>query len=87
MRPSQNMPLRITRESDGPDTILRIDGRLHGRNRVELQHACESIEGQLTLELSGLLSVDTDGIQNLMDLQSHGVRLRGASRYIQLLMQ
>jgi len=87
MRRSQAMPLRITKKLEGPDTILQIDGRLHRENNAELGRACESIEGHLTLELSGLLSADTEGIRNLRQLESHGARFRGASPYIQLLLK
>ena len=80
------MPIRITKESEGRDTIVRIDGRLRRKSVAELEKACESFEGRLTLDLSGLRFADADGARILNHLVSHGTLLRGVSPYVQLLM-
>ena len=70
----------------GADTIVRIDGRLRDGNAVELEKVCESFEGRLTLDLSGLRFADAAGIRLLNLLVSRGALLQGVSAYIQLLL-
>ena len=80
------MPIRITKESDGRDTTVRIDGRLRHENEAELEKVCESFEGLSTLDLSGLRFVDASGVRVLNLLVSRGALLQGVSTYVQLLL-
>ena len=80
------MSVRITKQSDGRDTIVRIDGRLRLVNVAELEKVCESFAGRLTLDLSGLRFADADGAAILNQLVSRGALLQGASPYLQLLL-
>ena len=80
------MSVRITKESEGRDTIVRIDGRLRHGNAAELEKVCVSFEGRLTLDLSGLRFADAAGVRMLNHLVSRGALLQGISGYIQLLL-
>lgn len=80
------MPLRITKESAGKDTHVRIDGWLRQKHCRELDQACESFEGCLTLDLSGLRFADEDGVRTINQLVRGGALLHGASCYIHFLL-
>ena len=80
------MSVYIKRESDGPDTIVRVDGRLCKENVADLEGECESFEGRLTLELSGLTFTDDDGVRILNHFASRGAHMHGVSPYIRLLL-
>ena len=52
----------------------------------ELEKECQSVDGPLVLDLSQFLAADRTGIEAIRDLVSKGAELRGASRYVQLLL-
>ncbi len=81
------MAVRITKRTDGPQTIFRIDGRLRHEDVEELTSALRSVEGVTILDLSELQSADREGVEVLRELVSVGVEIQGASRYIELLLQ
>lgn len=86
-RQTRTMGIRITRTSDAHETVLRIDGQLHLENVAELTKEHWSVDGPLVLELSNLQSADVAGVDVLLELISLGVRIRGASPYIELLLK
>ncbi len=83
---SLGMQLRITKRTNGNETVLHIDGQLAGEVVAELENECRSVEGLLALDVTNLLSADLNGRQSIKSLLEHGARLKGASPYVQLLL-
>ncbi len=80
------MEIRIDITSEGPETVVYIIGRLSGAAVAELRKACDPIEGVFLLDLSNLLLADDAGIDVIRKLCEKGTEVRGASPFIQLLL-
>ncbi len=80
------MEIRIDITSEGPETVVYIIGRLSGAAVAELRKACDPIEGVYLLDLSNLLLADDAGINVIRKLCEKGTEVRGASPFIQLLL-
>ena len=80
------MNIRVVRFSEEERTVLKIDGRLQSVDVSELDQETRSVEGPLTLDLSELMSADKAGVERLRELQAQGAEMRGASRYMQMLL-
>jgi anti-anti-sigma regulatory factor len=80
------MSIRINIESDGPDVVLDVAGRLTGPEIVHLLPVCEQMEGQFVLDLSKLQFADDAGVEVIRTLRDGGARVRGASSFIKLLI-
>jgi hypothetical protein len=80
------MTLRITTIGPGPPAALALDGRLTGDEVAELRRAVDEAGGEVLLDLAGLQSADRPGACALRELKAHGVRITGASPYIDLLI-
>lgn len=80
------MAIRIARSPDADRTILRIDGHLKSEDVAELRKECAAANGSIVLELSDLGSADAAGAEVLRELATLGTKIRGASRYIELLL-
>ena len=80
------MNVRVTRFNEGKRTVLKIDGRLRSVDVSELDQEAHSVKGPLVLDLSELMSADKVGIEGLRELQADGAELRGASPYVQMLL-
>ena len=52
----------------------------------EFDKEIRSIDGSFVLDLSEMLSADEAGIEKLRKLASSGAELRGASGYVQMLL-
>ena len=65
---------------------IRIEGRLTGVDLPFVRAACESADRPLRLDLSGLKSVDIDGVRALRSLSETGAKLHGVSPYIRQLL-
>ena len=84
--------LRISLERPDPDSgagvVIRLDGQVAGAWVNELRTACDSLAGgeggrrQLTLDLSGVTSLGSDGIELIRNLRAGGARLQHASPYV-----
>lgn len=72
---------------DVDGTVLRIDGHLKSEDVAELRKECAAANGSLILELSDLRSADSAGAGVLGELASRGAKIRGASKYIELLLR
>jgi hypothetical protein len=82
------LTIRVTNENGETVTTLRIEGQLTSTHVPDLRAACESAHLPLRLDLTGLRSADTDGIQALRSLSEAGAELYGASPFInQLLLE
>ena len=80
------MEIRIDITSEGPETIVRIAGRLAGDAVAHFRKACDPIEGAFVLDLSNLLFADDAGIDVIRTLGEKGAEVRGASPFVQLLL-
>ena len=80
------MNIRIDIKSEGPETFACIAGRLCGASVAELTKACEQIENPFVIDLSDLLFADDAGINAIQTLAERGVQVRGASPFVQLLL-
>jgi len=78
--------LRITCTQDvGSRQTHRLEGRLVGPWVGELRRLCFArLEDQqdLTLDLTGLIFLDREGVALLRDLLARGVGLEGGSRFV-----
>ncbi len=80
------MAIRVSTEVGETGTTIRIDGQLTGADLPDVRAACESVNPPFRLDLSGLKSVDLDGIRALRSLSETGAELHGASPFIRQLM-
>ena len=80
------MTVRIDTTAGDTSTLVTVAGRLAGSGAHELLKTCRAIDGELVLDLTGLLSADADGIEAIRELVRAGRKLRGASPFIRLLL-
>jgi anti-anti-sigma regulatory factor len=80
------MTVRIETTSEGSKTIVTVAGRLAGSATHEFLRACRSTKSEFVLDLSGLRSADSEGIEAIRELVREGRKLRGASPFIRLLL-
>ena len=80
------MEIRIDIESEGPDVVLYVAGRLTGPAITQLVDVCEPVEGHIVLDLSKLKFTDETGAEVIRTLREGGARIRGASSFIKLLI-
>jgi anti-anti-sigma regulatory factor len=81
------MSIRIDIQSEGPTHILALAGRLStGADTEQLLAVCEQIEGQFVLDLSKLRFADEAGAEIIRSLRERGASLRGASTFVELLI-
>ena len=80
------MAVRIETTSDGAKAIVSVAGRLVSAEVPEFLRACRSDQGELVLDLTALLSADTAGTEAIRELTRAGAEVRGASPFIQLLL-
>ena len=78
--------IHIIHTTKSQQTVFQIDGRLTAEDGRVLEKSCSEIGRPHVLDLSKLQSADRTGSQKLREMTSTGVQIRGASRYIQLLM-
>lgn len=79
------MEIRIDITSEGPETVVRIAGRLSGVAIAQLRKACDPIEGPFVIDLSNLVFADDAGIDVIRTLSEKGAEVRGTSPFVQLL--
>ena len=80
------MEIRIDIESEGPEVVVQVAGRLTGPAIAQLSEACEPLEGHYVLELSRLKFADDVGAEVIRTLRERGAVIRGASSFIKLLI-
>jgi len=80
------MNIRIDIESEGPEVVLHVAGRLTGSTTPQLSDVCESMEGPYVLDLSKLMFADDTGAEVIRTLREEGADVRGASSFIKLLI-
>jgi hypothetical protein len=80
------MSVRVTRTIDGERTVLEVAGRLESADLSELDKEIDSVDGSFVLDLSELRSADERGVERLRELAAGAAELRGASGYVQILL-
>ena len=80
------MEIRIDIESEGPDVVFHVAGRLTGPAITQLTDVCEPMEGHYVLDLSKLKFADDAGAEFIRTLCERGAEIRGASTFIRLLI-
>jgi len=78
--------IRIDITSEGPEQVVRVAGRLTGSAVEQLRKACDPIDGAFVLDLSSLMFADDAGIDAIRATGEKGAEVRGASPFIQLLL-
>ena len=81
------MEIRIDITSEGPETVVHIAGRLSENAVAQLRKACDPIEGAFVLDLSNLMFLDDEGIDAIRTLGEKRAEVRGASPFVQLLLE
>ncbi len=77
---------RIDFISNGLMTVMRIAGRLSSTAVAHLEKACNPFEKPAVIDLSNLLFADDDGINAIRAIAEKGAQVRGASPFVQLLL-
>ena len=80
------MEIRIDIESEGPEVVLHVAGRLTGSAITQLEDVCEPMEAHYVLDLSKLMFADDAGAEVIRTLCERGAEMRGASTFIKLLI-
>ena len=82
------MTIRVSTTAEKGVTTIRIEGQLTSTDVPDVEAAREAAGPPLQLDLSGLRSLDGDGVRALRSLSEAGAELRGASAYVnQLLLE
>lgn len=80
------MAIRIDINSEGPEVVVYLAGRLSGDASTQLRDICDPIKGVFVLDLSKLLFADDAGIDVIRAISARGAKIRGAIPFIQLLL-
>jgi ABC-type transporter Mla MlaB component len=81
------MSIRITSTSEAERTVLRIAGRLMSEDCAELAGPYGAAECPHIIDLSDLQSADSEGVRLLLGFVRRGAKIRGASPYVELLLE
>ena len=80
------MTLRVDTLSEASMTVVSVAGRLEGEGMRAFLKTCDSIEGEFVLDLSGLRSADSEGIETIQQMVIRGQKLRCVSPFIRFLL-
>jgi len=80
------MEYRISSSGDDNGTSIRVEGRLTIEAVRDLERQFQLAEQPVHLDLSGLISMDDQGVRALKALSAGGATLRGASPYVRQLL-
>ena len=76
------MALKVERVSDGPDTVLRLSGRIESENVQELKAQIEERTHRFVLNLEQVQLVDLDAVHFLAVCEAKGIELRRCPQYV-----
>jgi anti-anti-sigma regulatory factor len=80
------MAFRIDVNSGGDEVVVCVAGRLSEDAAKQLVDTCDPIKEDYVLDLSKLLFADDAGIDVIRAIDDQGIDIRGASKFIQLLV-
>jgi hypothetical protein len=81
-----SMVVRITKLNGSTASVLKVEGLLQAADVDLLYREWAAISGQAALDLSGLRSADSIGVDAIRSLESQGAELRGLCPYLELLV-
>jgi anti-anti-sigma regulatory factor len=76
------MVLKIERVSDGPETVLRLTGRIESEHVQELKAQMDGRTQQIVLDLEQVRLVDLDAVHFLAVCETKGIELRLCPPYV-----
>jgi len=76
------MVLKIEKVSDGPETVLRLSGRLDSEQVQELKSQIDRITQRFVLDLKQVRLVDLDAAHFLAVCETKGIELRNCPPYV-----
>ena len=76
------MTLRIDRSSDGPNTTLRLTGRIKAEHLPDLEVQIQDCGQQVVVDLEEVDLVDIEVVRFLGVCEKRGVKLVNCSPYI-----
>ena len=74
--------LRIETETDGPQTVLRLIGRIRAESVDQLRQELVNCTPQVALDLAEVNLVDVVAVRFLCDCQDRAIELRNVPAYI-----
>ena len=80
------MGIRITSVPNVETTTIHVEGRLDPTTLTDLLQEFQRTGTAVRLDLSGLLSVDAEGVRVLRSLAAEATELVGASPYVRQLL-
>ena len=80
------MTIRITTHQNSRGGIVVVAGRLDADGVRELERVIVETPNVTGLDLDGLRAADETGLEALRNLRDRGIALKGASRYLALLL-
>jgi len=80
------MAIRIDVNSEGDEVVVCVAGHLSGDAAKQLVDTCDPIKEDFVLDLSKLLFADDAGIDVIRAIDDQGIKICGASQFIQLLI-
>ncbi len=76
------MVLKIERVSDGPETVLRLTGRIESEHVQELKAQIDGNAHRIVLDLEQVRLVDLDAVHFLAICETKGIELRNCPPYV-----
>lgn len=80
------MTFQITKEPDGNQIRIHIEGDFYFNGLGELSQICEEIDLPIVIDLSNLKSYDDKVIEALKQLVMNNTKIVGGSPYLSLLI-
>lgn len=81
------MTLRIFERAGEIEAVVALHGWLSAPEVPELERLVAAHHGLLQVDLAHLVGVDAEGLRVLKGLRTRGVRITGASPYVELLLE
>ena len=81
------MKLRITKTENGVGSKIKIDGEFFGPGISELDGVYQAARAPVRFDLSGVRSIDREGIVAIRRLVEIGAKVESASQYVELLLR
>ena len=76
------MVLKIEKASDGPETVVRLSGRIKSEQLRELKAQIDGSPNRVVLELEQVQLVDLEAVHFLTACETKGIELRHCAPYV-----